>query len=145
MTKELDADAADLIESYAAENAQLRTKLAVALEDHMASEAEREQGLEREKALREQLSTVTAERDDPQALWDMYGGADGIQAMAVKAAERDAAVKDIHRCCDTCEWYRPSCGSIGGKRCTRSYEPSVCMECVNWEWRGPQGAGEGGE
>ncbi len=62
--------------------------------------------------------------------------------LAVVTAERDAAVADIHRCCDTCEWYRPSCGSIGTKRCSRSYEPSAC--CVNWDWHGPQGAGDGG-
>lgn len=133
-------DTAALIEAQAAQ-------IAEALEDCMASEAEREQGLEREKALREQLSAVMAERDAIKRSNDgLCASHDNLYKRLYAAMdERDAAVKDIHRCCDTCEWYRPSCGNIGAKRCSRRYEPSACMECVNWEWRGPQGAGEGGE
>ena len=42
-------------------------------------------------------------------------------------AERDAAIADIKRCCDTC---------ISRSQGCRGYEPSACGECVNWEWHG---------
>ena len=97
----LGSAAAALIKAQAAQLAEKDELISRFITRHA------EEGMDRLR-LKRQLAEMTADRDDLQAQWDMYGGADGIQAMAVKAAERDGAGADIHRCCDTCEWYRPS-------------------------------------
>lgn len=69
-----------------------------------------------------------------------------IEAQAAEiervAAERDAAVESWRGFCVKCNWRGKQYLSDGkmDDRCKTCLENNKC----NWKWRGPQGAGEGG-
>lgn len=52
--------------------------------------------------------------------------------LAAVTAERVAAVEEMNHVCDTC----------GHDILIEHCHNQVDGDCVNWEWRGPQGAGE---
>lgn len=54
------------------------------------------------------------------------------EQLAAVTAERDAAVEEMNHVCDTC----------GHDILIAHCHNQVHGECVNWKWRGPQGAGE---
>lgn len=86
---------------------------------------------------------------DLQRAWDMYGGEEGITAAFQKAAERDAAVEELHGICWCCahgkKWDKAPALS---KMTTCEYMPIQVSgalargggkcRCPHWEWRGLQ-------
>ena len=101
------------------------------------SDAERD-AVEAAKEALEQLAALQAANAELKKRFNEVNDFEKTQCAKLLAklsrvgAERDAAISDIKRCCDTCMWYQADSGSAV-RRCRRVYEPSACMECINWQ------------
>ena len=83
-------------------------------------------------------------REHYRAAFVVLCGYDALAAqLAAVTEERDAAIGDILHNCRTCK-------KRNNKFLTDGKLDDFCRTChdnnqCNWEWRGPQGAGEGGK